>query len=334
MDAAVVELDALADAVGPGGQDHDAGFLVCRTGLLLLDGKRSRVDAHGLLLVGEVVVARLGRELARAGVDGHDGRADAEDLAQGTHDLLARTGEVRDLDVAEAQLLGRKHMVRVKRGKTRPANIGCGLGDVAHTVDVPGINARQVVDLVVGPAAAQSLPHLEDALGCRGGNRRRELVLGHVRKRVGLGVGEEPRVPLLERAQGFLEGLLEGAADGHGLAHRLHAGREGIARPLELLEGEARDLDHAIVERGFEAGRGLLGDVVGDLVERVAHGQKRRRLGDREARRLGRKGRAARDTRVHLDHDDAAVVGIDGELDVGATGRHANALEDGDGVVA
>ena len=141
-------------------------------------------------------------------------------------------------------------------------------------------------------------------------------------------------MPLLERAQGFLEGLLEGAADGHGLAHRLHAGREGIARPLELLEGEARDLDHAIVERGFEAGRGLLGDVVGDLVERVAHGQKRRRLGDREARRLGRKGRAARDTRVHLDHDDAAVVGIDGELDVGATGRHANALEDGDGVVA
>ena len=45
----------------------------------------------------------------------------------------------------------------------------------------------------------------------------------------------------------------------------------------QLLEGPARDLGHDVVDGGLEARRSGAGDVVGDLVERVAHGQARRR---------------------------------------------------------
>src|SRR5690606_2976371 len=41
-----------------------------------------------------------------------------------------------------------------------------------------------------------------------------------------------------------------------------------------------------------------------------------------------------RHARVHLDDDDVAVVGVDGELDVGAARVDADLADDGDGVVA
>ena len=66
---------------------------------------------------------------------------------------------------------------------------------------------------------------------------------------------------------------------------------------LELLEGEARDLGDDIIDRRLEARRGrAAGDVVRDLVERVADRQLGRDLGDREAGRL-RRQRRERDTR-------------------------------------
>ena len=40
----------------------------------------------------------------------------------------------------------------------------------------------------------------------------------------------------------LLEGLLEGAADGHGLAHTLHLCRQLRLRAWELLKRKARDL--------------------------------------------------------------------------------------------
>ena len=86
----------------------------------------------------------------------------------------------------------------------------------------------------------------------------------------------------------------------------------------ELLEGEARDLGHHVVDGRLEAGRGLAGDVVADLVEQVAHRQFGGDLGDRETGRLGSEGRAAADPRVHLDDDDAPGVRMHAELDVRA----------------
>ena len=65
----------------------------------------------------------------------------------------------------------------------------------------------------------------------------------------------------------------------------------------ELLEREPRPLDDHVVERRLEAGGRGAGDVVGDLVERVADGQARGDLGDREAGRLRRQRADERDTR-------------------------------------
>ena len=72
----------------------------------------------------------------------------------------------------------------------------------------------------------------------------------------------------------------------------------------ELLEGEARPLDHHVVDRRLEGGRRLARDVVVDLLQRVAHRQPGGDLGDREAGGLRRERGRARHARVHLDHDD------------------------------
>ena len=179
------------------------------------------------------------------------------------------------------------------------------------------------------PAATQGLGHKEDTMLGRGGHDLGEPVVAQL---VGtlLATGANSLVTVLQRAHGLAEGLLKGAADGHDLAHGLHARGERGVGALKLLEGKARNLDDAVVDRGLKAsGRGL-GDVVDDLVERVAHGQARGGLGDGEARGLGgKRGRTAH-TRVHLDDDQAAGVGVHGKLHVGAAGLDANLLQNGE----
>jgi hypothetical protein len=138
----------------------------------------------------------------------------------------------------------------------------------------------------------------------------------------------EPVVADLERADRLLEALLEGAPDRHHLAHRLHLRRQRAVGLRELLEGEARDLGHDVVDGRLEAGRRLAGDVVADLVERVADGQLGGDLGDREAGRLGGQRRRARDARVHLDDHQRAVLGVHRELDVRAAGVDADLADD------
>ena len=179
------------------------------------------------------------------------------------------------------------------------------------------------------PAAAQGFDHKEDAMLGRGGHGLGELIVAQL---VGafLAAGANALVAVLQRAHGLAEGLLKGAADRHDLAHGLHARGERGVGALELLEGKARHLDHAVVDRGLKAGGRGLGDVVDDLVERVANGKARGGLGDGEARGLGgKRGRTAH-ARVHLDDDQAAGVGVHGKLHVGAAGLDADLLQNGE----
>ena len=67
-----------------------------------------------------------------------------------------------------------------------------------------------------------------------------------------------------------------------------------------------------------------------DLVEGVAERQLGGDLGDREAGGLGCQGGGTAHARVHLDDDDAAGVGVHGELDVTAARVDAHAADDGD----
>ena len=129
-----------------------------------------------------------------------------------------------------------------------------------------------------------------------------------------LELAREPRVEVLgvpgelalEAALRLHERLAERAADAHRLADRLHLRPEARVGAGELLEREARDLHDDVVERRLEARGRRAGQVVRDLVERVADRQLRRDLRDRVAGRLRRERRRARDARVHLDHADLA----------------------------
>ena len=73
--------------------------------------------------------------------------------------------------------------------------------------------------------------------------------------------------------------------------------------PRELLEGPPWDLGDDVVDGRLEAGRGLAGDVVGDLVERVSPPRRRRDLGDRVSGRFSGKRGGTGHTRVHFDHE-------------------------------
>ena len=146
-------------------------------------------------------------------------------------------------------------------------------------------------------------------------------------RRVPLRLGEDRLQAIPTDLQGphsLQQGLFEGAADGHHFAHRFHLGGEGLIGLWEFFEGEARDFDHAVIDRGLERGWRLVGDVVGDLIEGIADRQLGGDPGDGEASGLGGQGRAARYARVHLDDHHAAILGVDRELDVGAAGLDAD----------
>ena len=134
----------------------------------------------------------------------------------------------------------------------------------------------------------------------------------------------------LHRANALLEAFLERPADAHGLADGLHLRGERLVGLRELLERPTRNLRHHVVDRRLETGGRLAGDVVAELVERVAHGQLRGDLGDGEAGGLGRQGRRPADAGVHLDDDHPAGDGIDGELDVAAPGLDADSANNRD----
>ncbi len=174
-----------------------------------------------------------------------------------------------------------------------------------------------------GPAGAQGLGHREQPLG----GRDAQSTFPHSAV-LGLQLASKARHADLQPADGFVKRLGEGAADGHYLAHRLHLRAERFVRTGELFEIPARDLDHAVVEAGLEGGGRHTGDVVGDLIERVAHGQQRRDLGDGEAGGLGSQRRRAADTRVHFNHERLAGARIDRELHIAAAGLDAHGLDD------
>ena len=174
--------------------------------------------------------------------------------------------------------LGRAGVDRLERADA----VERGL-DVAQLAQVPGVDPGPGADLAVADAAALELEDHVEAVRARRLQPRQQLLVGAAQVRLGVE---------LARAQRLAERLAEGAPDRHHLADRLHVRRERRVDARELLEREPRPLDDHVVERRLEArGRGA-GDVVGDLVERVADRQAGGDLGDREAGRLGGQRRA------------------------------------------
>ena len=312
MDAAVVELDALTDAVRTAAEHHDL----------------PAVGGFGLalLLVGGVEVGGVGRKFGGAGVDALVDGTDAHRQAGGADLGLLRARQLGKASVGEALALEEEHVGLRERGERIAAELVLGLDDLADLIEEPRIDGGEFVELFVRHAGADAVGKEEDAFGAGHGDFVAKLLDAGARF-------VEAVVAGLQTAQGLLQGFLEGAADGHHLAHGLHLRREAVVGGRELLE--ARHLRDDVVDRRLEGGgREAAGDFVAQLVERVAHGELGGDAGDREARGLGGECGGAGDARIHLDDDHAARLGIDGELDVGAARVDADLAQNGDRGVA
>ena len=112
------------------------------------------------------------------------------------------------------------------------------------------------------------------------------------------------------RGQRLLHGFVEGAADGHSLAHGFHRRCEVNLGTCEFLEGKAWDFGDDIVDCGLERCRCDACDVVVQFVEGVADCELGRDFRNRETCGLGGERGGAGHAGVHFDDDHAAVRGV------------------------
>ena len=303
VDAAVVELDALADAVGASAEDHH----------LLAIGVAAFVDRS----VAGVVVGCVGLELGGAGVDQSVHGQKSEFSTCGAHLVFGAFEQPGDLAVAVAKLLGlaeeREVGLHTLKIPGRADFIFVG-GQFLQVAEKPGVDAGQLIELFDSPSAFQSGPHLEHTFAVGALQESGQFLVVQALEGLVAPVGAETEASGLQGPQRLLKGLLEGPADAHGLSDALHLGGERGVGAGELLECEARDFCDHVVDGGFEAGGCFASDVVLDFIERVSDGELGRELGDGESGCLGGEGAGARHTGVHLDDDQPSVVGIDGEL--------------------
>ena len=324
MDAAVVELDALTDSIRAAAEDDDAGPVG---------------GAHFVLvLVGRVVVRRLGGELCRACVDGLIRGNDAGCFADLSYVQLVGVPQMGELAIAEPHLLGSFPLARcqfvglgVREGSTF-------LDDLHHLVEEPRIDLARLVNPFDRDATSKQLTHLKDAI--RRGDR------DHGGQGVVVDVGQfclrriaaKTEPTLLQRSQTLLQALGKCATDRHHFADRLHLRTEDSRRAGKLLERPARDLGDHVVDARLEARRGRAGsrrgDVVLDFVEGVTDGQLGSDLGDRKAGRLRCQRRRARHARIHLDDNLLAGLRVDRELHVAAAGLDSDPPDAREGRVA
>ncbi len=238
-------------------------------------------------------------------------------------------GECGEAGVAEAQ-----HFQAAQAffgdGQAIFADLRFGVDDLADAVEKPWVKFGDGTDVVVAQAMAHGLG--DDAHTVGRGLGERFFDCGHIRR-----AGDVDFVKASEacfqRRQRLLHGFVEGAANGHGLAHGFHRGGQQRFGAGEFLEGEARNFGDDIVNGWLERGGGDFGDVIVQLIERVAHGEFGGDLGDGEACGLGGQSRGARDAGVHLDHHHAAIGRVDCPLHVGATGFDADFAQNGNRAV-
>jgi hypothetical protein len=290
LDAAVVELDTLADPDRPAAEHHHRVAIRHRPLVLGLDGR--------------VVVRGGGGELGSTGVDALEGGGEPKPRARLGDLRGGDAGQLGDPPVGERHPLGRDQGVVVDTAAERLLDVDQG----ADAVDEPGGDGADAADVLDRAAPAERLHDREDA-----------TVVGIAEEHgiPDLGLG---RRPLLQRAQRLAEGGLEAALDGHHLAGGFHLGSQATVGLRELVEGPARDLDHAVVEGRFEGGAGLAGHRVRHLVEAAPRRDLGGQPGDGVAGRLAGERRGARHPGIHLDHVVIGGVGGERELDVAPAG--------------
>ena len=319
MHTAVVKLNTLPDAVRPAAQHHD--FLALgRLGLAL--------RAFGL--VGRIHIRSVGAELGGAGVHALVHRAHAQSNTPLAHCRVGGFELARQAPVGKAFLLEGAQGRRIQGVQDRTLGVGRQVfqlqlqaHDLLNLHQKPTVDTGQLEHLVHAHAHGKGVAHVPNALGAG----RAQLFFQHFAV---LGFLVHAIDAHFQATQGFLEGLLEGAAHGHDLAHRLHLCRQAAVGSGEFFEGKTRNFGDHVINAGLKTGWGCAaGNVVSELVQRIAHRQLGRHFGNRKARGLGRQRRGTRNARVHLNNHHAPVQGVDRKLHVRAAGVHANLAQHG-----
>src|SRR5690606_38642362 len=307
--AAEVELDALTDTVQTATENQD-----------LVAGRRVGL---ALFLVGRIHVGGVGGELGGAGVYTLVHRQHFQLVAVSAQALLGNAEQLGQTGIGEALALELEHQVVVDGGQAQGLHGGFVPDQIFDLYQEPLIDTGQVEDFGDALAGTEGIGHVPDALGAGHGQFAAQGALGFRIVEVELRI--ETGNTDFQTAQGFLHRFLEGATDGHDLAHGLHLGGQTGIGFRDFLEGETRDLGHHVVDGRLEGRRGTTaGDVVLQLIQGVADRPLGSDLGDREAGGLGGQCRGTGNARVHLDHDHAAGVRADTELHVGTAGFHTD----------
>ena len=97
-------------------------------------------------------------------------------------------------------------------GERRGADLALELDDLPDVLEEPRVDGREAVDLLGGHPATVALRHSEAALDVGHADLLAQRLVVSGRR-----VHHEPPAVLLERADGFLERLLEGSPDGHAV---------------------------------------------------------------------------------------------------------------------
>src|SRR5919107_4753789 len=283
VDAGVVELDALADAVGAAAEDDDGGVLLAPDLVLLF--------------VGGVVVGRARRELTGAGIDGLVGRRDSESPSDAPNNLHRRPRSSCDGLVGEAEPLELAQLLHAERhgdGALRSHDPGYGS-------DKERVYGGAFVDVGYVHPGAQGIEDGEDAVRARLVEAAMNILGFH-----------------LQRSHGFHQALRKRPTYRHDLANRVHPGSEPGQSSRELLEREAGYLGHHVVKRRLERGRRRTRNVVRNLIEGIPYRKLGRYLRYRKPRSLASQRARAAHLWVHLDHIVPVTLGVDRKLDVGS----------------
>ena len=163
-------------------------------------------------------------------------------------------------------------------------------------------------------AALEGLVDAEHALRILHMQMGHDLVIGQLLKGlVGQGVHTQ-----LDGGDRLHHGRLKAVANAHHLAGSHHLGTQRLVGVDELIKGPLRILDHDVVQRRLKAGAGLAGDIIGDLVQRIADGDLGGHLGNGVTGGLGGQSGGAGHTGVDLDDRVIVAVGLQGKLAVAA----------------
>ena len=276
LNAAPVELHRAAYPVSTRAQHYDGALVTLKSDVTVSAG------------VSNVKIVCLGGILCRQRVNLlHHGQY-AVSLAQTAYceaclshvaKLCFKADGTGYLEIAEAVDLGRAQQFLVEHVYALAAlKFLIDVDDVLQLVKEPLVYLRKLVYLVYGVVAVHGLRDDEDAVV-----RRVAQSLVNVGYLEFLVLNEAVHA-LPYHAQTLLYGLLEVAADGHHLAHRLHRRAQLTVYSAELAEVPARNLAHYVVESRLEEGTGGLGYRVFQLEQAVSQAK----LGGHEGQRIAR----------------------------------------------